>query len=574
MKAHTRLLSPPPRVYHASFALARASPPREASRRAAPGRCRVRHLFFWLSSRAYPSAGFTGPQRGRQRTCVRATMGGDDDEEARRERKRLKKLRRKQEAAAAAAAAAAGEEEEAAADEEAERPQKKKKKKQRKEAEDADADDAAAAADADEEAPRPKKKKHEQREAAPSVVALSKAQSSVGTASAGAAKFRKQFYTEHAAVAAMTDKARAPGAAVPPTRRGLGRGAANQRGGRSRPPGDPPRPVAPPAAAATDARHRRPASAAAAVQAVAALREKLQISVESKAGTDFRPITAFEHAGFSADVLAACKCVQRGRAQHRLAFPPAHPFHATAAAARRGFKQPSPIQAQCWPIILSGACTRPVTSPARARSPAAARPRALAAAARARSGGHRGDGVRQDARVRAAGADAHQGAGARGGARGHHPGAGAHARAGHAVRRGRHDRGRPLQSPLRLHLRRADAPPPVPPAAHARCQEHPPAPAGGAPKGPQRAALNAGSEIVVATPGRLQDFMEEGAVRRAAHARVRLTLDVPSGGRRALAAGCRAARCSCWTRRTACWTWASSPRSAPLRARCARTGRR
>ena len=36
---------------------------------------------------------------------------------------------------------------------------------------------------------------------------------------------------------------------------------------------------------------------------------------------------------------------------------------------------------------------------------------------------------------------------------------------------------------------------------------------GGVPKGPQSAALRRGVEIVVATPGRLEDLLEEGACR-------------------------------------------------------------
>lgn len=34
---------------------------------------------------------------------------------------------------------------------------------------------------------------------------------------------------------------------------------------------------------------------------------------------------------------------------------------------------------------------------------------------------------------------------------------------------------------------------------------------GGVPKGPQKAAIRGGATVVVATPGRLQDLMEEGA---------------------------------------------------------------
>eukprot|EP01041_Mallomonas_annulata_P006210 gene6209-12579_t len=39
---------------------------------------------------------------------------------------------------------------------------------------------------------------------------------------------------------------------------------------------------------------------------------------------------------------------------------------------------------------------------------------------------------------------------------------------------------------------------------------------GGMPKGPQKAALRGGADIVVATPGRLQDLMDEGVVSLSA----------------------------------------------------------
>ena len=35
---------------------------------------------------------------------------------------------------------------------------------------------------------------------------------------------------------------------------------------------------------------------------------------------------------------------------------------------------------------------------------------------------------------------------------------------------------------------------------------------GGMPKGPQRAELRRGADVVVATPGRLIDFLEEGSL--------------------------------------------------------------
>lgn len=53
----------------------------------------------------------------------------------------------------------------------------------------------------------------------------------------------------------------------------------------------------------TDARMR--------VQDVEAIRSKLQIAVESKDGVVYRPITKFEHAGFSPSIMESCKCVRR-----------------------------------------------------------------------------------------------------------------------------------------------------------------------------------------------------------------------------------------------------------------------
>ena len=61
---------------------------------------------------------------------------------------------------------------------------------------------------------------------------------------------------------------------------------------------------------------------------MSALREKLAIKVEGEPPgcLTFKPVRSFQEAGFPADVLSACA----------------------------NFKQPSPIQAQCWPIVLRG----------------------------------------------------------------------------------------------------------------------------------------------------------------------------------------------------------------------------
>lgn len=60
-----------------------------------------------------------------------------------------------------------------------------------------------------------------------------------------------------------------------------------------------------------------------AADAVAAFQKERDISVE---GSDTKPVTAFEHLGFDADLLHAVK----------------------------DFKVPSPVQAQCWPLVLQG----------------------------------------------------------------------------------------------------------------------------------------------------------------------------------------------------------------------------
>jgi len=60
---------------------------------------------------------------------------------------------------------------------------------------------------------------------------------------------------------------------------------------------------------------------------------------------------------------------------------------------------------------------------------------------------------------------------------------------------------------------------------------------GGVPHGPQRRALQAGVDVLVATPGRLQDHLDQGT------------------------RGSTASRCWCWMRPTRCWTRASCPPS-------------
>ena len=63
--------------------------------------------------------------------------------------------------------------------------------------------------------------------------------------------------------------------------------------------------------------------AAMSAQAVAAFQAERDISVE---GSATKPVTAFAHLGFPSDLMHAVK----------------------------GFKVPSPVQAQCWPLVLQG----------------------------------------------------------------------------------------------------------------------------------------------------------------------------------------------------------------------------
>lgn len=55
------------------------------------------------------------------------------------------------------------------------------------------------------------------------------------------------------------------------------------------------------------------------------------------------------------------------------------------------------------------------------------------------------------------------------------------------------------------HVLRSNYQPPSPPSVH-RCLS------GGAPKGPQLRDLSAGVHIAIATPGRLNDYLEAGLV--------------------------------------------------------------
>lgn len=79
------------------------------------------------------------------------------------------------------------------------------------------------------------------------------------------------------------------------------------------------------------------------------MREALHICVETAAAVHCKPVRSFEEANFPKNVLASCKCVVLRRA------PRACARSDPGCAAPRDFKKPSPIQAQCWPIVMRGA---------------------------------------------------------------------------------------------------------------------------------------------------------------------------------------------------------------------------
>ena len=86
-------------------------------------------------------------------------------------------------------------------------------------------------------------------------------------------------------------------------------------------------------------------------QEVVALREKLAIKVEGEPPGQhtFKPVRSFQEAGFPADVLSACRCARLRSLRHPSSCP------LSLLLLRSTFKQPSPIQSQCWPIVLRGA---------------------------------------------------------------------------------------------------------------------------------------------------------------------------------------------------------------------------
>ena len=89
-------------------------------------------------------------------------------------------------------------------------------------------------------------------------------------------------------------------------------------------------------------------------QEVVVLREKLAIKVEGEPPGQhtFKPVRSFLEAGFPADVLSACRCVRLRSLRHPSSCPR---LPLSLRLLRSTFKQPSPIQSQCWPIVLRGA---------------------------------------------------------------------------------------------------------------------------------------------------------------------------------------------------------------------------
>lgn len=177
-----------------------------------------------------------------------------------------------------------------------------------------------------------------------------------------------------------------------------------------------------------------PAVASMAPSARAAAREERRTAVE---GCDLAPVLTFAQTGLAPELL-----------------------HAT-----REFATPSPIQAQCWPIILSG--------------------RDLIGIAATGSGKTLGFGLPMLAHIAA----------------NRRPGGAAAGRKGpFAV----------VLAPTRELALQIAA---VLEDAGARCGVRTVCVYGGVPKGPQVSALRAGVEVVVGTPGRLEDLMGEGAAK-------------------------------------------------------------
>jgi ATP-dependent RNA helicase DBP3 len=168
--------------------------------------------------------------------------------------------------------------------------------------------------------------------------------------------------------------------------------------------------------------------------AAAAARAERRTAVE---GCDLAPLLSFEQTGLGPELL-----------------------HST-----RDFVTPSPIQAQCWPIILSG--------------------RDLIGIAATGSGKTLGFGLPMMAHIAA-----NKG-----------PGGAAEGKKGpFAV----------VLAPTRELALQITA---VLEDAGARCGVRCVCVYGGVPKGPQVQALRSGVEVIVGTPGRLEDLMEDGVAK-------------------------------------------------------------
>lgn len=192
----------------------------------------------------------------------------------------------------------------------------------------------------------------------------------------------------------------------------------------------------------------------------AAAREERRMAVE---GCDLAPVLSFEQTGLGPELL-----------------------HST-----RDFVTPSPIQAQCWPIILSG--------------------RDLIGIAATGSGKTLGFGLPMMAHIAANKAPGGAGAGRKG---------------PFAV----------VLAPTRELALQIAA---VLEDAGARCGVRSVCVYGGVPKGPQIAACKAGVEIIVGTPGRLEDLMNDGVARLS----VRRQRRAQGRARRALLRAARSAAC-------------------------------
>ena len=265
-------------------------------------------------------------------------------------------------------------------DAEAQRRQRKREARRLREAEQAAAQETAvedAPDETDEERRERKRKRKEAKRllreaaAAPAEQAAKRSKAAGGPSAAGvcakvgdheaaakATPIKKSFYTECDELAALSTAVRALGRPAPPPH--------------------------------CRHAHQSLTGAACGAQEVTSLREQLHITVEPAAAVHCKPVRSFEEARFPKNVLASCRCARR------VAIIDAP---AESDWRLRDFKQPSPIQAQCWPIIMRGASSEPLRPPFTRQKRLFRGLNGASAYCRLRPGWHRCDWQWQDARV-------------------------------------------------------------------------------------------------------------------------------------------------------------------------------